>query len=106
MGADEQLCGYSWYRSRMKSVGGEGVLREMGRDMERIWQRNLGRDDRCISSHGREAARFPFLDEEVVTFLSSPPLSSIADMALPPGIGGKLLLRLVAVELFEPHMTS
>ncbi|EKX51578.1 hypothetical protein GUITHDRAFT_48895, partial [Guillardia theta CCMP2712] len=95
MGADEQLCGYSRYRAKMKRGGEEGVLQEMGRDMERIWQRNLGRDDRCISYHGREA-RFPFLDEEVVSFLSSLPLSAIADMSLPPGIGDKLLLRLVA----------
>lgn len=29
---------------------------EMRLDMQRIWKRNLGRDDRCISDHGKEVA--------------------------------------------------
>jgi len=29
----------------------------MAADMERIWTRNLGRDDRCLSDHGREVTR-------------------------------------------------
>ena len=36
--------------------------------MARLWRRNLGRDDRCISAHGRESRR-PFLDEKVVALL-------------------------------------
>jgi hypothetical protein len=27
---------------------------EMRLDVQRIWKRNMGRDDRCISDHGKE----------------------------------------------------
>ena len=57
--------------------------------------RNLGRDDRCIADHGREA-RFPFLDEDVVAYISSLPLATIADLSRPPGEGDKLVLRRAA----------
>lgn len=45
-----------------------------------------GRDDRIISDHGREA-RFPFLDENLATFLSALPVWRKADMRYPRGIG-------------------
>ncbi|KAK2194123.1 hypothetical protein NP493_2g09056 [Ridgeia piscesae] len=67
-------------------------------DIRRISSRNLGRDDRVISDHAREA-RFPFLDENVVSFLNSLPLHDKADLTLPRGIGEKLLLRLLALQL-------
>ena len=39
-------------------------------DLERIWHRNMGRDDRVISANGKEA-RFPFLDTEVQAYLKN-----------------------------------
>jgi len=67
----------------------------MQMDLDRISRRNLGRDDRCISDHGREA-RFPYLDERVVNFLNSLPVWKKADMRKPRGEGEKVLLRLAA----------
>ncbi|ONK80511.1 uncharacterized protein A4U43_C01F18610 [Asparagus officinalis] len=54
--------------------------------LSRIWKRNLGRDDRCISDHGKEA-RFPFLDEDVIKSLLELPLWEIAELDEPAGRG-------------------
>ena len=64
-------------------------------DVHRISDRNLGRDDRCVSDHGKEA-RFPFLDEDVVTYLNALPMDAKVDFGLPRGLGEKLILRDVA----------
>uniref|UniRef100_A0A8C6XHK1 Asparagine synthetase domain-containing protein 1 n=1 Tax=Naja naja TaxID=35670 RepID=A0A8C6XHK1_NAJNA len=98
IGADEQLAGYSRHRVCFKKSGFEGLTKELGMELSRISSRNLGRDDRVIGDHGKEA-RFPFLDEEVVSFLNLLPVWEKANLALPRGIGEKLLLRLVAAEL-------
>lgn len=45
------------------------------------------------------ALRFPYLDEDVVSFLNALPVWEKADLSLPRGLGEKLLLRLAAVEL-------
>lgn len=98
IGADEQLAGYSRHRVRFKTLGPQGLLEELAMELGRISTRNLGRDDRVIGDHGKEA-RFPFLDEAVVSFLNSLPVWTKADLSLPRGVGEKLLLRLAAKEL-------
>ncbi|KAJ6665219.1 hypothetical protein lerEdw1_004268 [Lerista edwardsae] len=98
MGADEQLAGYSRHRVCFQKHGLEGLNEELRMELGRISSRNLGRDDRVIADHGKEA-RFPFLDEEVVSFLNCLPVWEKANLALPRGIGEKLLLRLAAAEL-------
>ena len=71
-------------------------------ELDRIPTRNLGRDDRVISSHGKET-RYPFLSLTVVDFLARLPVYFKMDPRMEVGIGDKLLLRLVArkVGLFE-----
>ncbi len=55
--------------------------------MERLWIRNLGRDDRAISSNGKEV-RYPFLYLPLWKFLRTAPLEVLTD-----GAGEKKLLR-------------
>ncbi|XP_050402264.1 asparagine synthetase domain-containing protein 1 [Patella vulgata] len=98
MGADEQLAGYSRHRSRYSEGKWDGLLQEIKMEMQRISARNLGRDDRIIGDHGKEA-RFPFLDEKVVQHLSSLPIHIKAQLDLPRGLGEKLLLRLSAYSI-------
>jgi asparagine synthetase B (glutamine-hydrolysing) len=59
LGADELLGGYRRHQHR-------GAV-EVQRDQDRLWERNLGRDDRILSDHGTEV-RFPYLDTNVVAF--------------------------------------
>src|ERR1700730_8004846 len=60
--------------------------------------RNLGRDDRIISSHGKET-RHPFLSLSVVSFLADLPVHVKVDPRLELGTGDKILLRLAARKL-------
>ncbi|XP_053184679.1 asparagine synthetase domain-containing protein 1 [Scomber japonicus] len=98
IGADEQLAGYSRHRVRFKTSGHEGLIQELVMELGRISSRNLGRDDRVIGDHGKEA-RFPYLDEDVVNYLNALPVWEKADLSLPRGVGEKLLLRLAAKRL-------
>ncbi|GBG90022.1 hypothetical protein CBR_g50115 [Chara braunii] len=97
-GADEQCAGYGRHRTKFREGGWEALEAEMRLDVHRLWQRNLGRDDRCTADHGREA-RFPFLDEDVMLTLLAVPLWAIADLTKPMGRGEKLILREVARRL-------
>ncbi|KAF7261510.1 hypothetical protein EG68_01312 [Paragonimus skrjabini miyazakii] len=97
-GVDEQLAGYSRHRTTFEKNGVDALETELRMEMLRISERNLGRDDRIVSDHGREA-RFPYLDERVVDFLRDLPLHLKADLSLPRGVGEKLLLRQLAMEL-------
>lgn len=63
--------------------------------MDRISTRNLGRDDRVISAHGKET-RHPFLSLSVVNFLVGLPVHIKLDPRLEVGVGDKMLLRLAA----------
>ncbi|OAJ37453.1 hypothetical protein BDEG_21470 [Batrachochytrium dendrobatidis JEL423] len=95
LGADEQLGGYGRHKAKFNARSWEGLITELQLDVSRISTRNLGRDDRIISSHGKEA-RFPFLDRNVVSLLCQLPIHLKTDPRKPKGVGDKLVLRLVA----------
>ncbi|WVZ90897.1 hypothetical protein U9M48_037151 [Paspalum notatum var. saurae] len=97
-GADEQCAGYGRHRTKYRLGGWNALDQEMRVDVQRIWKRNMGRDDRCISDHGKEA-RFPFLDENVMKTLLEIPLWEIAKLDEPVGKGDKKILREVARQL-------
>ncbi|XP_067014543.2 asparagine synthetase domain-containing protein 1 [Anabrus simplex] len=100
MGADEQLGGYSRHRNLLSSGGWQALSDGLWLDVARLSSRNLGRDDRVLSSHGCQG-RFPFLDEEVISYLCSlsPWERCYPTPDFPRGTGDKLLLRLAAWSL-------
>jgi asparagine synthetase B (glutamine-hydrolysing) len=95
LGADELMGGYGRHRKAWRGAGVAALRVELDLDLARLWERNLGRDDRVLSDHGKEA-RFPYLDCNVVEFVKKLPLDLVCDFALPPGQGDKRILRLVA----------
>lgn len=100
LGADELMGGYKGrHRTIFKSEGEAGICREMDADLSRLWFRNLGRDDRLIADHGREV-RHPFLDEDLITFVTRLPVKEhVCDLSLPDGVGDKHLLRRAAEKI-------
>jgi len=95
LGSDELMGGYGRFRTAFKHGGWQAIVDELQLELDRIPVRNLGRDDRVISSHGRET-RHPFLSLSVVTFLAQLPVHLKVDPRLESGFGEKLLLRLAA----------
>lgn len=98
LGADEQLAGYSRHRTHFIKGGYKELLSQLEMELARIPSRNMGRDDRVISDHGREA-RFPFLDEDVVSYLNGLRIQLKANLSLPRGEGEKQLLRVAARQI-------
>lgn len=97
-GADEQLGGYSRHWAAFGRGGLKMLTDEIERDVGRISDRNLGRDDRVLADHAIEA-RFPYLDESVVAFLNSVPLPLKCDLTQERGKGDKQVLRELAADL-------
>jgi len=95
LGSDELLGGYGRHRTAYNAGGWKAVIDELQLEMDRIPTRNLGRDDRVISTHGKET-RHPFLSLDVVNFLVGLPVHVKMDPRLEVGVGDKMLLRLAA----------
>mmetsp|Transcript_21803 Transcript_21803/g.30599 ORF Transcript_21803/g.30599 Transcript_21803/m.30599 type:complete len:143 (-) Transcript_21803:45-473(-) len=92
------MAGYGRHRTTYDKGGYDALRSEIQMEKSRLWTRNLGRDDRCISFHGKEA-RFPYLDEDVVSYLNSLDVTELCDMDRPKGDGDKMILRLIAKQL-------
>ncbi|GIQ81520.1 hypothetical protein KIPB_002490, partial [Kipferlia bialata] len=87
LGADEIFGGYKRHGTILRRDGPDAALKEMQMDIDRLWERNLGRDDRIVSQHGVEL-RLPYLDPEVI---------AVGARAVPPRLardeGDKVSLR-------------
>lgn len=81
LGADETFAGYSRHEAVLNGIeedsNSEAILEAYTKlnelllhDIKVIESRNLGRDDRVISCWGKEL-RYPYLDEEVVKFVTN-----------------------------------
>jgi|JI6StandDraft_1071083.scaffolds.fasta_scaffold35147_5 asparagine synthetase B (glutamine-hydrolysing) len=71
----------------------------MNFDLERLWLRNLGRDDRATSDRSKEV-RYPFLYSPLVRYIKTEvPFESLTDFTRPKGSGDKVVLRKIAEKL-------
>ncbi|KIP11504.1 hypothetical protein PHLGIDRAFT_21688 [Phlebiopsis gigantea 11061_1 CR5-6] len=98
LGSDELLGGYGRFHTRFKGAGWQAIIDELQLEIDRIPTRNLGRDDRIISCHGKET-RHPFLSLSLVAYLSQLPVHTKLDPRMEAGVGEKVLLRVVARKL-------
>ena len=106
LGADEVFCGYARYKTSFERGGIKEMEEEMGMDLDRLWHRNMGRDDRAISDNGKEA-RFPFLDAQLMRYLGKHVESNdLADWTAFRGLADKKLLRVIAKEEFGIKFAS
>jgi asparagine synthetase B (glutamine-hydrolysing) len=67
LGADELFGGYTRHATAFSRRSYSGLLDELQIDFDRLGKRNLGRDDRVISHWGKEV-RYPYLDEDFVSW--------------------------------------
>ena len=70
LGADEIFGGYGRYIIHLKNNKLQEIEQEMSLDIDRLWIRNLARDDRVIAQNSKEV-RYPFLDLQLFLFLSN-----------------------------------
>jgi asparagine synthetase B (glutamine-hydrolysing) len=106
LGADEVFGGYARYKTAFERGGSKEMEAEMSLDLDRLWHRNMGRDDRAISANGKEA-RFPFLDPDLLKYMATHvPTAWLCDFKDFRGHGDKKLLREIASECFGFNMAS
>uniref|UniRef100_A0A023F173 Putative asparagine synthase n=1 Tax=Triatoma infestans TaxID=30076 RepID=A0A023F173_TRIIF len=107
MGADEIFGGYSRHRKEFEKQRWSGLGLQLIEEVNNIGKRNLGRDNRVVTDHGRQP-RLPYLDENLLEFaLSLPPWHRCClTPNMTAGIGDKILLRSLAWNLGLRYCTT
>ncbi|EFN83342.1 Asparagine synthetase domain-containing protein 1 [Harpegnathos saltator] len=100
IGADELFGGYIRHRTILRHKGWDALVQELNIELARISERNLGRDNRIVSDHGKQS-RLPYLDENLVRYVQhlKPWERCYPTEKMPTGLGDKLLLRLLAYNI-------
>ncbi|AET41443.1 putative asparagine synthase Ecym_8155 [Eremothecium cymbalariae DBVPG len=70
LGADELYGGYHKFNNKSPEL----LIKELTKQINNIYDRNLDRDDKCMACNGIEI-RYPFLDEEVINLSTSLPIN-------------------------------
>jgi asparagine synthetase B (glutamine-hydrolysing) len=91
LGADELFCGYM----RMRSDA--NVEEEVNEHINRLWQRNGGRDDRVCLHLGKQCV-CPYLASEFIDYALKLPKELLIKPELPRGQGEKWILRQIALK--------
>lgn len=105
-GADELFAGYARHRTRCDRDGMDHVAEECEQELNRLGNRNGGRDGRVAKQLNRKLAlvlsssriiflRAPFLDDDLVEWANDLPIRWKCDLTLPRGEGEKQIIRRV-----------
>ena len=92
LGPDELFCGYM----SMKKV--ENVDDEVVKYLNRLWERNGGRDGR-VTNHAGKFTVCPYMTPEFIDAALTVPSSMLVKPELPRGTGEKWILRQLAEQL-------
>lgn len=98
LGADELYGGYTRHTREFTERGPESFAKELQLDFSRLHSRNLGRDDRACSTWGKEL-RYPFLDEDVVSWTMNNCPLDLKMNKINDEIEGKSIIRNIARDL-------
>lgn len=101
LGADEVFAGYQRHALAFARQGFQGLVNEINLDVGRLGKRNLGRDDRVISTWGREA-RYPYLDEDFLAWALRRPVWDKCGFGVPAAGAGQFSEGNAVVTAIEP----
>ncbi|XGW26329.1 hypothetical protein V3C99_007165 [Haemonchus contortus] len=101
-GADELFAGYARHRTRFERDGAESIPEECEAELSRLGCRNGGRDARVAVVLNKEL-RAPFLHDDFVAWVNTLPAHLKWDLALPRGVGEKMIIRQILASFGAPH---